>query len=61
MVAFGPAFSDEAVAFGALDQPHNGIVPLLQKFGELSDGSPSPACKTRYAKEELVLLRRKAV
>lgn len=58
VVAFGPAFSDESVAFGSLDQSDNGVVALLQKFSKLSDGSPSPACKTGYSKQELVLLWR---
>lgn len=61
VVAFGPALSDEPVAFCALDQTDNGVVALLKKFGELPDGCPSPARETRYAKEKLVLLRRKAV
>lgn len=61
VVAFRPALSDEPVAFGALDQSDDGVVALLQKFGELSDGSPSPACKAGYAKKELVLLRRNSI
>jgi hypothetical protein len=61
VVAVGPALSDKPVAFGALHQPDNGVVALLQEFGELSDGGPSPARKTCDAQEQLMLLRRQAV
>lgn len=61
MVRRAMIFSDEAPAFRPLDEPYNGVVPFLQKFGEFLDRCPSPARKAANSEKELVLLRGKAI
>ena len=54
-------FANQSTALGALDESYNGVVALLQKFGQFGDRSPASAGKPGNTEKQLVLLRGKAV
>ena len=61
LVTYRPTFPDKAAALGAFDEPHDGVVALLEEFGQFSDRGPAPARKSRNTKKQLVLLGCKTI
>jgi hypothetical protein len=56
LVTYGPAFADKPAALGPLDESHDGVVALLEEFGQFGDRGPAPARKSCNTKKQLVLL-----
>ncbi len=48
---------DEAVLFGALDQPDDRVMALLEEFGKLRYGRRAAASEALDPQHQLVLLR----
>jgi len=54
-------FPHKSMPHGALHQPHYGVVPRLEKFGELRDGGVATAGVAGHSEQQLMLLRSDAV
>ena len=61
MVIRGLTLANQPTALGTLDESDNGVVALLQKFGQFADRSPAPARKSCDTEKQLMLLRCKAM
>lgn len=55
------ALANQPPALGPLDKANNGVVALLEKFGQFGDGGGSPLCEPCNTKKQLVLLGRKTI
>jgi hypothetical protein len=49
--------SHQSAFFGALDEPHYGVVAPLQELRQFGNGGPTAARITRDSQHELMLLR----
>ena len=59
-VSRGVLLTNQAATLSALHQPHHGVVPFLEKFGQFANCCPASSGEPGYAQQQLVLLRGEA-